>query len=192
MIRFVDTTKVYSNGVVGLKNLTVRIEKGEFVAIVGPSGSGKSTSMNIIGCLDVPTAGEYLFQGVPTSGFDNEHLTLLRAANWRTVDRHSIESVLREGDRYWPMPYIDGKRPYGNSSHYQIDMARLLGEPYPIDAKGRVAAQLAPLQAGVLPVSVQGMTGLTPYARFGDKTALALIGLALIAAVGSARRPRRG
>jgi len=61
-----------------------------------------------------------------------------------------------------------------------------------IDAKGQVAAQLAPLQAGVLPVSVQGMTGLTPYARFGDKTALALIGLALIAAVGSARRPRRG
>ena len=61
-----------------------------------------------------------------------------------------------------------------------------------IDAKGRVAAQLAPLQAGVLPVSVQGMSGLTPYARFGDKTALALIGLALIAAVGSGRRTRRG
>ena len=60
-----------------------------------------------------------------------------------------------------------------------------------IDAKGRVAAQLAPLQAGVLPVSVQGMTGLTPYARFGDKTALALIGLALIAAVGSGRKSRR-
>lgn len=60
-----------------------------------------------------------------------------------------------------------------------------------IDARGRVAAQLAPLQAGVLPVSVQGMTGLTPYARFGDKTALALIGLALIAAVGSGRKSRR-
>ncbi len=60
-----------------------------------------------------------------------------------------------------------------------------------IDAKGHVAAQLAPLQAGVLPVAVQGMTGLTPYARFGDKTALALIGLALIAAVGSGRKTRR-
>ncbi|MGE8614885.1 MAG: apolipoprotein N-acyltransferase [Achromobacter veterisilvae] len=60
-----------------------------------------------------------------------------------------------------------------------------------IDARGRVAAQLAPLQAGVLPVAVQGMTGLTPYARFGDKTALALIGLALIAAVGSGRKTRR-
>ncbi|CAB3699170.1 apolipoprotein N-acyltransferase [Achromobacter sp. SIMBA_011] len=60
-----------------------------------------------------------------------------------------------------------------------------------IDAKGNVAAQLAPLQPGVLPVSVQGMAGLTPYARFGDKSALALIGLALIAAFGvsRARRP---
>ena len=61
-----------------------------------------------------------------------------------------------------------------------------------IDAKGRVAAQLAPLQAGVLPVSVQGMTGLTPYARFGDKIALALVGLALIGAFGSSRKTRRG
>ncbi|WP_263911289.1 apolipoprotein N-acyltransferase [Achromobacter sp. 79A6] len=60
-----------------------------------------------------------------------------------------------------------------------------------IDAKGHVAAQLAPLQPGVLPVVVQGMAGLTPYARFGDKSALALIGLALIAAFGSGRRTRR-
>jgi len=80
----------------------------------------------------------------PESGVDadggfmlrEEHLTLLRAADWRTVDRQSIESVLREGPRYWPMPYIDGKRPYGNSSYYQVDMARLLGEPYPVDARG--------------------------------------------------------
>ncbi|WMD20512.1 apolipoprotein N-acyltransferase [Achromobacter seleniivolatilans] len=60
-----------------------------------------------------------------------------------------------------------------------------------IDAKGHVAAQLAPHQVGVLPVAVQGMTGLTPYARFGDKIALALAGLALIAAFGSGRKTRR-
>jgi len=57
-----------------------------------------------------------------------------------------------------------------------------------IDAKGRVAAQLPPMTAGVLPVAVQGMTGLTPYARHGDLGALGIIGLALIAGVGSARR----
>ena len=54
-----------------------------------------------------------------------------------------------------------------------------------------MAAQLAPLQPGVLPVSVQGMTGLTPYARFGDKSALALIGLTLIAAFGAGRARRK-
>ncbi|KGD95199.1 hypothetical protein JL37_10875 [Achromobacter sp. RTa] len=87
----------------------------------------------------------------PESGVDagggfvlrEEHLTLLRAAVWRTVDKDSIESVLREGARYWPMPYIDGKRPYGDSSYYQIDMARLLGEPYPLDAQGYALADPA-------------------------------------------------
>ncbi|HBR02859.1 MAG TPA: cell division ATP-binding protein FtsE [Ruminiclostridium sp.] len=58
MIRFVDTTKVYSNGVVGLKNLTVRIEKGEFVFVIGASGSGKSTFLKLIMHEEVPTEGE--------------------------------------------------------------------------------------------------------------------------------------
>lgn len=81
----------------------------------------------------------------PDSGVDaqgrfelrREHLVLLRAANWREAGKGELEAVLREGDAFWPMPFIDGKRPYGDSSHYQIDMARLLGEPYPIDANGR-------------------------------------------------------
>lgn len=45
---------------------------------MGPSGSGKSTAMNILGCLDVPSAGDYIFEGIPTSGFDRSQLTLLR------------------------------------------------------------------------------------------------------------------
>ena len=80
----------------------------------------------------------------PQSGVDaqggftlrNAHLTLLRAAAWREVDAKSLQAVLREGERFWPMPYIDGKRPYGDASYYQIDMARLLGEPYPLNSKG--------------------------------------------------------
>lgn len=81
LIEFRDVVKQYGRGeatIRALDSVSLSIQEHEFVAIMGPSGSGKSTSMNIIGCLDTPTAGEYLFQGVPTSGFDNEHLTLLR------------------------------------------------------------------------------------------------------------------
>lgn len=87
----------------------------------------------------------------PDSGVDaqgrfelrREHLALLRAANWREAGKDELEAVLREGDAFWPMPFIDGKRPYGDSSHYQIDMARLLGEPYPIGANGRAVTDPA-------------------------------------------------
>ncbi len=81
LIEFRDVVKQYGKGEAAIRALdgvSLSIKEHEFAAIMGPSGSGKSTSMNIIGCLDTPTAGEYLFQGVPTSGFDNEHLTLLR------------------------------------------------------------------------------------------------------------------
>ncbi|KAJ34057.1 macrolide ABC transporter ATP-binding protein, partial [Agrobacterium tumefaciens] len=81
LIEFRDVVKQYGRGeatIRALDGVSLSIREKEFVAIMGPSGSGKSTSMNIIGCLDVPSAGEYLFQGVATSDFDNEHLTLLR------------------------------------------------------------------------------------------------------------------
>ena len=62
LIRLEDLVKVYDTGalkVLGLKRVNLTIRRGEFVAIMGQSGSGKSTLMNIIGCLDVPTAGVY-------------------------------------------------------------------------------------------------------------------------------------
>ena len=61
-----------------LKGVDLEIEAGEFVAVMGASGSGKSTTMNILGCLDVPTSGTYLFKGVAVEQLDHEQRALLR------------------------------------------------------------------------------------------------------------------
>lgn len=76
--------------------------------------------------------------GVNAAGlFDlrQEHLTLLKGSQWNIVNSDNIDEVLA-GDEYWPMPDIDGKRPYGDMSYYPIDMANLLGQPYQFDAHG--------------------------------------------------------
>ena len=74
--------KVYSPGteaeVVALKQVDMRIHRGDFVAIMGPSGSGKSTLMNLIGCLDTPSDGVYECDGVDVSTLDREQLAILR------------------------------------------------------------------------------------------------------------------
>jgi putative ABC transport system ATP-binding protein len=74
-------TKVYGAGAAALRALDgvdLDVEAGEFVAIMGPSGSGKSTAMNIIGCLDTPSAGEYLFRGVHVERLTRDQRARLR------------------------------------------------------------------------------------------------------------------
>lgn len=81
LIEFRQVSKIYGEGEAAIRALDrvdLAINAHEFVAIMGPSGSGKSTAMNILGCLDVPSAGDYIFEGIPTSGFDRSQLTLLR------------------------------------------------------------------------------------------------------------------
>ncbi|MEZ5501625.1 MAG: ABC transporter ATP-binding protein [Halioglobus sp.] len=81
LIELTGVSKAYGSGQArmhALRGIDVRIERGEFVAVMGPSGSGKSTCMNILGCLDTPTAGSYLFEGVEVGGLSRDQRALLR------------------------------------------------------------------------------------------------------------------
>ena len=75
-----DVSKVYAAGktVHALRGVNLEIAGGEFVAIMGASGSGKSTLMNILGCLDTPTSGSYVLDGVPVQDRDADALAALR------------------------------------------------------------------------------------------------------------------
>jgi len=81
MIRIVDLEKIYDMGTVrvnALNKVNLTVEKGEFVSIVGASGSGKSTLMNILGCLDKPTSGEYYLDGIKTDLMVGDELSSIR------------------------------------------------------------------------------------------------------------------
>jgi len=81
LVELRDVYKVYGQGeseVRALAGANLRIDDGEFVAVMGASGSGKSTCLNMLGCLDVPTSGEYLFRGVDVGKLTLDQLALLR------------------------------------------------------------------------------------------------------------------
>jgi putative ABC transport system ATP-binding protein len=81
MIRTTELWKTYVMGeeeIHALRGVTFEIEKGEYVAIIGPSGSGKSTLMNMIGCLDTPSQGEYWLNGKLVSQMDDDELAWIR------------------------------------------------------------------------------------------------------------------
>ena len=81
LIELKNVSKVYGAGSAAthaLRGIDLAIGRGEFVAVMGPSGSGKSTCMNILGCLDTPTSGTYVFQGVDVCSLSRNQRALLR------------------------------------------------------------------------------------------------------------------
>ena len=81
VIELRQVTRTYGKGTAAmqaLRGVDLLIRPGEFVAVMGPSGSGKSTTMNILGCLDSPSSGSYLFQGVEVGGLNRDQRAMLR------------------------------------------------------------------------------------------------------------------
>jgi len=84
VVRAIDITKIYSTGeqrVEALKGVSLSVTRGDFVAIMGASGSGKSTFMNILGCLDVPSSGDYWIEGENVKGMSRNDLAEIRNRN---------------------------------------------------------------------------------------------------------------
>jgi putative ABC transport system ATP-binding protein len=78
VVRTENLGKTYEGTVKALQGVNLEIREGEAVAIIGASGSGKSTLLNLLGCLDTPTVGSYLFRGEDVSGFDDDQMSSFR------------------------------------------------------------------------------------------------------------------
>jgi putative ABC transport system ATP-binding protein len=125
-----DLTKTYRLGEVtvnALQGVTLKIDKGSFVAIMGASGSGKSTLMNLLGCLDRPTSGQYLLDGVAVEGLDRDQLAEIRNQKIGFVFQNFnlLQRVSAMENVQLPLLYSAG--PETNGDERAIKMLALVG-----------------------------------------------------------------
>jgi putative ABC transport system ATP-binding protein len=134
MIEIESVTKIYQMGEVqvhALRGVSLQIEQGEWVAIMGPSGSGKSTLMHLIGCLDTPTAGTYQLDGVEVEGMDENQLAAIRNQQigfvFQTFNLLARTSALKQV--MLPMQYTrNGKRiPLGERERRAREALEMVG-----------------------------------------------------------------
>ncbi len=114
MIELENVTKVYQMGkveVLALRGITLNIERGEMVAIIGASGSGKSTLMNIIGCLDKPTLGTYLLEGADVNRLNDNKLAEIRSKKLGFVfqEYNLLSRASAAANVELPLVYGDGR-----------------------------------------------------------------------------------
>jgi putative ABC transport system ATP-binding protein len=132
LIELKDIFKIYKTGSVdtpALRGINLNVKQGEFISIMGPSGSGKSTLMNIIGCLDRPTSGTYLFDGKDVSQLNDNELAEIRNSGIGFVFQQfnllqrttALENVL--------LPQIySGKKPDLKRAYELLDQMGLQGQ----------------------------------------------------------------
>ena len=125
MIHLENVSKSYEEGIHAIRNMSIHIEKGEFVAIVGTSGSGKSTLLNMIGGLDVPTSGKVIVDGKDLSTLKDEQLTIFRRRKIGFIfQNYNLVPVLNVYENIVLPVELDGDQVDKN---YMQEVVRMLG-----------------------------------------------------------------
>ena len=158
LIEITNITKRYEMGdnvVMALQDVNLKIERGEYLSIMGPSGSGKSTFMNILGCLDTPSTGEYKFRGVDVSKLDDDALSAMRNKEigfvFQNYNLIPHQTVLRNVELALTLS--------GVSKHERRKRAKEALEKFKMEAASEVGVNLTQGYNGDLPSRQAGYIG---------------------------------